>query len=100
MLCLGITFLLGISVEGLAFWRYHLITTTKINEKKKFGVQKYTMVLPMPVIVQVVGTYFFNILLSYALMLVVMSFNVGVLISGIVGLGVGHLIFGLMKMPI
>jgi len=42
-------------------------------------------------------TYFLSLTLSYALMLVVMSFNVGLFIATCMGLAFGYFIFGYMK---
>ncbi len=42
-------------------------------------------------------TYFLSILFSYAIMLVVMSFNGGLFLATIFGLGFGHFVFGYLK---
>jgi hypothetical protein len=42
-------------------------------------------------------SYFMSTLFSYALMLVVMSFNVGLFFASIFGLALGYMIFGYLK---
>ena len=42
-------------------------------------------------------SYFFSTMLSYSLMLVVMSFNGYLFIATVLGLGFGYFVFGLLK---
>ena len=42
-------------------------------------------------------SYFFSTLLSYSLMLVVMSFNGYLFLASVFGLGFGYFVFGYMK---
>ena len=45
----------------------------------------------------ITGSYFLSTLLSYSLMLVVMSFNGFLFIATVMGLGFGYFIFGYLK---
>ena len=45
----------------------------------------------------IAGSYFYSTILSYALMLVVMTFNMGLFIAAIVGLTIGYSIFGYLR---
>jgi hypothetical protein len=55
------------------------------------------MDLPIVAKLIIVGSYFLSTLFSYALMLVVMSFNVGLFFASVFGLSFGYFIFGYLK---
>ena len=55
------------------------------------------MNLPMKIRIIMTATYLLSTLLSYALMLVVMSFNVGLFLACVFGLAFGYFIFGYLK---
>jgi hypothetical protein len=44
-----------------------------------------------------VVSYFYSTLLSYALMLVVMTFNMGLFCAAVAGLTIGYLVFGYLR---
>ncbi len=50
--------------------------------------------IPMTDKLVITVSYFYSILLSYALMLVVMTFNMGLFCAAVGGLTIGYLIFG------
>lgn len=58
------------------------IVTEKLSSAAPKGVPLATVV------------YFFKLLASYTLMLIVMTFNLGLLIAAILGLSIGYFLFG------
>ena len=53
--------------------------------------------MPMANKIHITVTYFLSITLSYALMLVVMTFNGGLFLATCFGLATGYFIFGYLK---
>eukprot|EP00349_Pseudokeronopsis_sp_Brazil_P002097 CAMPEP_0202960304 /NCGR_PEP_ID=MMETSP1396-20130829/4451_1 /ASSEMBLY_ACC=CAM_ASM_000872 /TAXON_ID= /ORGANISM="Pseudokeronopsis sp., Strain Brazil" /LENGTH=144 /DNA_ID=CAMNT_0049679435 /DNA_START=166 /DNA_END=600 /DNA_ORIENTATION=- len=92
-----LTFLIGMSVEGFSFLRYFTITQSKITEKRKYGIAISRFNIPGKAIPIVVLLYMANVTLAYSLMLVVMTFNLGMLIAACCGLATGYFVFGIFR---
>jgi len=73
---------------------YHNPSTTSTQLCSSYSDNFY---LPIQAKIIITVSYFFSILLSYSLMLVVMSFNGGLFLATCFGLSFGFFIFGYMK---
>ena len=82
--------LIGIIFAGiLCEWLGYIRFTYQVKSKKQFGAQ-----MPSKYKLFVLASYFLQAVVAYALMLVVMSFNVGAFIAVVMGLSIGNFIFG------
>uniref|UniRef100_A0A914XKL0 Copper transport protein n=1 Tax=Plectus sambesii TaxID=2011161 RepID=A0A914XKL0_9BILA len=97
-------FFLAVAYEGLKWFRWHLqsrlfaanrsqpptwTTTTPITTRNPFRLNTFSL----PHLIQTV-LFVMQIILSYGLMLVFMTYNVWLALSVILGAGVGYFIFG------
>ena len=79
---------LGLAIEGLSYIRAKSLKTATDESKEKINLQTKFIVTAI---------YFMNILCSYMLMLIVMTFNGGLFLASIGGLTLGYLVFGFLK---
>lgn len=97
MFFMVIVFFLGIINEGMTYVRYKLLDHAYKQVPKE--VLDSGVWYPLPIFWRLIitGVYFIAITLSYAGMLLIMSFNVGCFIATVGGLTMGHFIFGFLK---
>ena len=78
---------LAFSIECFAYFRYKIMKQYVANEEEISVKNRLTVTL----------SYMFSVIMSYLVMLCVMSYNVGIFISAIVGLTSSHFIFSFLK---
>jgi len=83
--------------EAAIMLREPLLTPQLFNQTQPYSSYRDNFYLPIQAKIIITVSYFYSIVLSYALMLVVMSFNGGLFLATCFGLAFGYFIFGYMK---
>ena len=93
------TFFLAFLIEGLNSWRYSMQSETysKINETLASEAPDDVYKVSCTQRFKICLIYFMSLFLSYCLMLVVMTFNLGLFIATVLGLSTGYFVFGFIR---
>ena len=99
VICVLITFIMAFCIEGLNSLRYSMQaeTYTKIQESLASENPEEVYKVSCMQRFKIMGVYFLSLFFSYMLMLIVMTFNVGLFVATIMGLTAGYFVFGFVR---
>ena len=93
------TFILALMTEYLQYLRYYLQSSnySQINEALASDNESDVYKVSCIERFKIMFVYFANLMCSFMLMLVIMSFNTGIFISAVFGLTLGYYVFGFVR---
>ena len=98
------TFLLGLAIEGISYLRKYVhvkaqVKAISIAVRQSQNAPVIDVRIDCGNRLLLTLIYLVMVTLAYFLMLLVMTFNVGLLFAGVGGLATGNLLFGLIALP-